>query len=143
MPHEDLEKQLIALETEYWQAMKDKDSDAALRLTDDPCIVAGAQGVSTLRHEQMAGMLESPNYTLEDFELSDPQVRMLGKDVAILAYKVKEELTVDGAELTLEAADASTWVRRGGQWLCSLHTESLLGDPFGRDRNGRRPASAE
>ncbi len=143
MPHEDLEKQLIALETEYWQAMKDKDADAALRLTDDPCIVAGAQGVSTLHRDQMAQMLDAPNYTLEDFELSEPQVRMIGSDVAILAYKVKEELTVDGAELTLEAADASTWVRRGGHWLCTLHTESLLGDPFGRDRGRRSPPSAE
>src|SRR6266540_6516732 len=34
----------------------------------------------------------------------------------------------------LDAADASTWVRRNGKWLCALHTESLKGDPFGRDR---------
>jgi len=54
--------------------------------------------------------------------------------VAIVAYKVKEELTVDGKPVTLEAADASTWLRRGDSWVCSLHTESIIGDPFGRDR---------
>jgi hypothetical protein len=26
-------------------------------------------------------------------------------------------------------------VRRNGQWVCALHTESMLGDPFGRDRS--------
>jgi uncharacterized protein (TIGR02246 family) len=141
MTHPNLEQELVSLETEYWRAMKDKDADAALRLTDDPCIVAGAQGVSTLGRDQMAAMLEAPNYTLDDFELSDPQVKLIGPDVAVLAYKVREELTVDGKELTLEAADASTWVRRGGHWVCALHTESVLGDPFGRDRNGRIPSA--
>ena len=39
------EKELLELEREYWQAVKDRDVDAAMRLTDDPCIVAGASGV--------------------------------------------------------------------------------------------------
>ena len=51
------------------------------------------------------------------------------------------KLTVDGKPLTLEAADASTWVRRDGRWLCALHTESILGDSFGRDRQPARPDS--
>jgi hypothetical protein len=55
-------------------------------------------------------------------------------DVAVLAYKVHEELTVEGKKVSFDAADASTWVKRKGQWLCALHTESLSGDPFGRDR---------
>ena len=52
-------------------------------------------------------------------------VRLLGDDVAIVAYTVREELTVDGKPLTLEAADSSTWVRRDGRWVCALHTEAL------------------
>jgi ketosteroid isomerase-like protein len=143
MTHPDLEKQLLTLETQYWQALKDKDYAAAIRLTDDPCIVAGAQGVASFGRAQFEDMLDAPNFTLDEFELSDAQVRMLGTDVAILAYKVKEEVTLDGEELSLEAADASTWVRRGGTWLCALHTESILGDPFGRDRTGKSMASAE
>ena len=51
-----------------------------------------------------------------------------------MAYQVHEELTVEGKPLTLDAADASTWVRRDGTWRCALHTESIAGDPFGRDR---------
>ena len=55
-------------------------------------------------------------------------------DVGVVAYKVKEHLTVDGQPLTLEAADSSTWVRRDGEWVCALHTEAIAGDPFGRDK---------
>jgi hypothetical protein len=59
---------------------------------------------------------------------------MLGKDVAVVAYQVHEELTVEGKPVTLDAADSSTWVRRGGHWLCVVHTEAPVGDPYGRDR---------
>jgi hypothetical protein len=143
MAHPDLEKQLLTLETQYWQALKDKDYAAAIRLTDDPCIVAGAQGVASFSRDQFESMLDAPNFTLGKFELSNPHVRMLGTDVAILAYNVKEEVTMDGEEISLEAADASTWVRRGEHWVCALHTESLLGDPLGRDRTKKSMPSAE
>jgi hypothetical protein len=132
-----IEAKLLDYEKQYWQAIKDRDVPAAMRLTDDPCIITGAQGVARITRTAFAGMLQAGGWTLHEFTLSDVQVRLLGDDVAVLAYKVKELLTVDGKSLTVEAADSSTWVRREGEWMCALHTEALLGDPFGRDR---RPA---
>ena len=132
-----IEAKLIDHEKQYWQAIKDRDVPAAMRLTDDPCIVTGAQGVARITRTAFAGMLQAGGWTLHEFTLSDVQLRLLGDDVAIIVYKVKELLTVDGKSLTVEAADSSTWVRREGQWVCALHTEALLGDPFGRDK---RPA---
>ena len=132
-----IEAKLLDYEKQYWQAIKDRDVPAAMRLTDDPCIITGAQGVARITRTAFAGMLQAGGWTLHEFTLSDMQVRLLGDDVAVIAYKVKEKLTVDGKPLTVEAADSSTWVRREGEWMCALHTEALLGDPFGRDR---RPA---
>ncbi|HMH26043.1 MAG TPA: nuclear transport factor 2 family protein [Gemmatimonadaceae bacterium] len=132
-----IEARLMDYERQYWQAIKDRDVPAAMRLTDDPCIITGAQGVARITRTAFAGMLQAGGWTLHEFTLSDMQVRLLGDDVAVIAYKVKEKLTVDGKPLTVEAADSSTWVRREGEWMCSLHTEALLGDPFGRDK---RPA---
>jgi ketosteroid isomerase-like protein len=130
-----IETELLELEKQYWQAIKNRDVNAAMRLTDDPCIVTGAQGVTRIDRDSLDGLMRAAPYTLNRFELSDDaQVRMLGDDVAILAYSVWEELTVDGEPVTLEAADASIWVRRDGRWVCALHTESIAGDPFGRDR---------
>jgi len=132
-----IEAKLMDYEKQYWQAIKDRDVPAAMRLTDDPCIITGAQGVARVTRTAFAGMLQAGGWTLHEVTLSDMQVRLLGDDVAVIAYKVKERLTVDGKPLTVEAADSSTWVRREGEWMCALHTEALLGDPFGRDR---RPA---
>jgi hypothetical protein len=79
-------------------------------------------------------MMKGAKWTLHEFDIHDAQVQQLSDDVAIVAYKVRERLTVDDKPVELEAADASTWVRKGGRWLCALHTESLKGDPYGRDR---------
>jgi hypothetical protein len=123
MKNGSIEKELIDLEKQYWQAIKDS------------CIVAGAQGVTELDRKSLGAMTRASSYELKDYQLGpDIQVMLLNDDVAVVAYKVHEELLVDGKPVTLDAADASTWVRRDGQWRCALHTEAISGDPFGRDR---------
>jgi ketosteroid isomerase-like protein len=129
-----LTNELLDLETQYWQALKEKDVDTAMRLTDEECIITGAQGVDRINRRALSDMMKNAPYTLNAFELKEPEVSQLRDDVAILAYKVHEELTVDGKPVKLDAAEASTWVRRDGGWRCALHTESIAGDPFGRDR---------
>jgi uncharacterized protein (TIGR02246 family) len=129
-----VEAELLELEQRFWQAIKDQDGDAATRLADEPCLVTGAQGVGLIDRKTLAAMLKAAPYTLHRFELTGAQVRLLTDDVAVVAYQIHEELTVDGKRVTLDAADASTWVRRAGRWLCALHTESIAGDAYGRDR---------
>src|SRR5690349_1206821 len=124
-------QEIVQLEQQYWQAIKDKDLSTLLRLTDDPCVVTGAQGPGTVDRTAYEKMLTGAKWTVLDFTLSDVQARMAHDDVAIIAYRVREELDVAGERLTLEAADASVWIRRDGQWVCSLHTESVIGDPYG------------
>ena len=137
-----IEKELVELETQYWQAIRDKDLDAAMQLTDDTCIVTGSQGAASIDRKAFAGMLNSPAWTLNEFEfVGEVIARTITDDVAVVAYTVREQMTVDGKPLTLEAADASTWVRRDGRWLCALHTESITGDPFGRDRQPKQQES--
>lgn len=129
-----LESDILAREKQFWQSMIDKDGQAGSRLAADPCLVTGAQGVGRIDRKTFAKMMAEGAWQLHAFEFSDVKVEAVTDDVAVIAYKVREELTVDGERLTMEAADASTWVRKGGAWTCALHTESVLGDPYGRDR---------
>ncbi|HET9424368.1 MAG TPA: nuclear transport factor 2 family protein [Gemmatimonadaceae bacterium] len=128
------ERQLIDLEKKYWDAMVTKDVDTAVRMSDDPCYVTGAQGVSAISAEQYRALMTDGKWNLHEYTMENLQARQLTPDVAIVAYTVTEKLTVDGKPLTLRANDSSTWVRRNGEWKCSLHTEAVSGDPFGRDR---------
>ncbi len=129
--------ELLKLENEFWQSLRDNDAETATRLTDEKCLLAGPQGVSEIRSEQMADLMRSATYTLHEFKLDEPHVRFVTDDVAVVAYKIHEELTVDGKSVKLDAAEASTWVRRDGRWVCAMHAEAIEGDPFGRDRTAK------
>src|SRR5436190_21101590 len=99
----DIKKTLFDLENLFWRAMKDQDVDAAVRMTDFPCIVAGASGTMSVQQDAFEKMMTDAKWKILDFDLKEPQVRMLSNDVAIIAYKVTEKLTVDGKPVTLEA----------------------------------------
>jgi hypothetical protein len=128
------DQELMGLERRYWDAIQQKDDTTAMKLSDERCVVVGAQGVGDLDREQLGQMLKQAGYELTRYELDDKtfHVRKLTNDVAIVAYEVREDLIVDGKPESLAAFDATVWVRRDDVWLCALHTESLKGDPFGR-----------
>lgn len=133
MPHDPASPEtLLALETRYWNAIKDKDADTAAALSEEPCLIVGAQGISELSRAKLRTLLQGASYELRDFSIEDLRLRPLGEDLVAVAYQVSESLVVDGQAIRLQAFDTSLWARREGQWRCVMHTESLAGDPFGR-----------
>jgi hypothetical protein len=133
------QQELLDLELRFWNAMKTKNAQVAGQMTDDGCIIVGAQGVSAIDPKTMARLTTEGAWQLQNYQIDqkNAQVRFVGDDVAIVAYKVTERVVVDGRTLPLEANDSSVWVRKNGEWLCAMHTESLAGDPYGRDRMPR------
>jgi ketosteroid isomerase-like protein len=125
------EADILSLEKKFWDAIQAKDAEAASAMMGDRCIVAGAQGVAGIDKATFARMTREGKWTLHDYELRDVTVVSPGPDIAVIGYKVSEKITMDGKEMMLEAADTSVWCRQDGKWLCFLHTESVLGDPFG------------
>jgi hypothetical protein len=126
------EKELLALENKYWTSIKDNDMAMAEKLTADPCILAGPQGASLVDKASFRKMMGKPTWTLLDYQIKNAEVQQLTNDVAIIGYNVHVVARYEGKEVTLDAADASTWVKKNGSWVCALHTEAPIGDPFGR-----------
>jgi hypothetical protein len=127
---------ILDLERRFWNTMRDKDGAAAARMTATPCVLVGAQGVSAIDPASMTQMMQHGQWTLKRYAFDDEsvQIQSIDDDTAIIAYAVMEDLEVEGKPMSLHANDSSVWVRRGGPWVCVLHTESVAGDPFGRDR---------
>ena len=135
MTNEALANELLRCEKQFWQALMEQDVEKAIELTDFPCVLTGAQGIGEVDRATFTKMMKNPPYVIHDFQIDRaPVVRELGDDIAVIAYKVREDITVDGERIALDAADSSTWIRRDGKWRCALHTEAITGDPFGRDR---------
>ena len=119
MDNETIKRTLLDLENKYWTAIQKKDMKTALDLTNDPCIVAGASGVASVNRDTFEKMMSGAQYTLNNFKLEKESavVAMISADVAILAYKVHEDLTVEGRKISIVASESSTWVNRNGKWL--------------------------
>ena len=69
-------------------------------------------------------VVENPDFW--QFTLIDVEVITPAPDVAIIAYKVKQSVTMDGKTQELSAADSSTWVRGANGWECHAHSETFL-----------------
>ena len=132
---ESTDKELLALEKQFWDAIQNRDGATATRLTDARTLVIGPQGIGKLDRQALAGLVENPPHELKRWRIDDDvQVSTIADGVALIAYKVSEEMVVDGETTTLEAFDSSVWVRRDGGWVCAAHTETLAGDPYGRNK---------
>jgi ketosteroid isomerase-like protein len=142
MMTEKVSNELLSLEKKYWNAIKNRDVAAAKRLSTDPCVVVGAPGCRRGRPQGARRHAGKATYDLTDYRFDDVKVRQVADDVAVVAYKVKEKLVVDGKDVTLDAFDSSVWCQRDGQWLCALAHRELGGRPLRaklacRRRDGR------
>src|SRR5436190_22906723 len=98
-----MDRELLELENEYWRATKDKDGATAGRLTDETCILAGPAGVRRIDRSALQGLIRAPKIEIRDFTISDhPEVQFLTDDVAVVAYDVQKDLSVDGRPATLD-----------------------------------------
>jgi hypothetical protein len=74
----------------------------------------------------MGEMMKAPTWQLHGYTMDaqDMHVRTIGDNVALVAYKVSEDVTIDGERIKFDAYDTSVWVRNGNKWQCAMHTES-------------------
>ena len=130
------DQELLALERSYWDALKERDFRTIGRLTAEDSTVAGASGVAGVDPRSIQKQIESAPYTMKDYRIDPQTVRInrLCDDTVAIAYGVHEDLEVDGKPVKLDAFDMSVWKQTPNGWTCVLHTESIKGDAFGRDR---------
>jgi ketosteroid isomerase-like protein len=134
------DQELLAIERQYWDALKDRDARTVGRLTAEDCTVAGASGVSGFDPPSIRKFVDAATYTIRDYRI-DPQTMRINRlcdDVVSIAYGVHEDLEVEGKPVKVDAFDTSVWKKGENGWTCVLHTESLKGDPYGRDRTTGR-----
>lgn len=81
----------------------------------------------TIPKSKMGKMTEEGEWTLEDYVFEDVQVST-PPDVAIIAYTVRQNVTLKGEPREMRNADSSTWIRGENGWECHAQRETLLMD---------------
>jgi hypothetical protein len=131
-----IESAVIRAELAYWESRLCRDAEAATRLIGADTMMVGAQGVTTLQRDRIGAAVTTDGWQLTRYELSDITVREVTSDVVVIAYHVTEELGLEDERMCIEANDTTVWKRENGGWISVVHTESLIGDPYARDRRG-------
>lgn len=119
-------EEVVDLEKSYWDALKSKDGQRTARLSAKSSLVTGARGVARIDKEKMTKMTEEGNWTLESYAFDDIEVSTPSRDVALIAYTVRQDVTMDGKPDSLRAADSSVWIRGTNGWECHAHSETFL-----------------
>jgi hypothetical protein len=135
------DRELMGLETGYWDAIASRDGAAVARMTAEECTIVGASGVTAIDPHSISKMVENAPFEIRSYRIDPDSVKIvhLDDETVTISYGVHEEVTVEGKHVTLDAFDASVW-RMDDTWRCVLHTESIAGDGFGRDRMAARSA---
>lgn len=80
----------------------------------------------TVSKDAMKSMTEEGKWTLNSYQFDDVKFLSPAPDVAILAYTVTQNVTMDGNTLNQRAANSSTWIRGSDGWQCCAHSEAFL-----------------
>jgi ketosteroid isomerase-like protein len=126
---ESFKQEIIDLEKKYWAALRDQDLDSALNMTDFPGLVISSRGVMPITKDGYVKMFNSGQGRVRDFKIDEERAKVIqaGPDTAVIAYSVHSRFgKKDDDVKDIDAINTSTWVKKNGQWMCSMHTETEL-----------------
>jgi hypothetical protein len=117
---------LIDLETRFWESLVSQDTDAALRLLNEPALMVSAHGAMKFDHAGYRKMAEHGSMVVRWFDLSNMQVIFPNDKTAIVTYRVKQRISPREKDqsTTQDMNDTSTWIETGKGWQCVMHTET-------------------
>jgi hypothetical protein len=114
------ETAITDLEKSAWEAYKNKQADAFKKLLSKDYCGVYADGIKTLDTE-VADMAKTD---LRDYSFADMKVVFPSADVAVITYKVTQQATSAGQDVSGAYNSAGVWMKRGGKWFGVFHTET-------------------
>ena len=119
-------KSMVDLETRFWQSMVDQDADTAIGFLDEPALMVSTHGAMKFDHAGYRKMADQGSMVVTAFKFEDMEVLFPNDSTAVLTYHVKQELTPRGKSKAVlqEMHDSSTWILKGDDWKCVMHTET-------------------
>lgn len=110
---------IIANEKAAWQAFKDKKPDDFKKLISADLVAVYADGIMNMQSELDA----MSKRDMKSFSLSDFKVVMTDADTAVIAYKVKVEVSMGGKSESGNYNCGSVWRNKNGAWQAIFHSD--------------------
>ncbi|KAA9005688.1 nuclear transport factor 2 family protein [Histidinibacterium aquaticum] len=107
-----LTEELLAAETDVWEAMQTGDARADRAALSDDFLGVFPDGYSG-REDHVAQLATGPS--IRDFTLSEARSMQVGPDHGLLSYRARYTPVVGGAEEEMYVS--SLWRRDGPRWI--------------------------
>jgi len=123
-----IEAELRELEQRYWEATTQPDSAEMKRLTASTFTFVMPAGINEFKRDEFIKMMTAGDFKLTSYEFdpSKATVRELGRDAALIAYRVKWTYDRNGQNEATDTYYTSIWVREDGGWKYAAACESPL-----------------
>lgn len=111
-------KQMLALSTQMWQWMADKDADKLANLYHDSAVfvhMGGAWG-----KQQEVGIIGSGMIHYKKADMNSVSVRFAGEDSAIVLSDLNLLAVVGGNEVTNHFMVTENYIKVGGEWKLTV-----------------------
>jgi hypothetical protein len=106
------------LEESVWQAYKNKQPRSFKGLLYKTYYGVYADGIKTLDME----VADMEKTDLDGYSFADIRVEFPNASIAIITYKVTQQATSNGKDVSGTYHNESVWVKKGAKWLNTLHT---------------------
>ena len=113
------ETALINAEKSAWEAFKNKQADALRKYLATDYRGVYADGTKTFDAE----VVDMGKIDLQDYSFADAKITFPSADVALMTYKVTMHQTFAGRDMSGTYNAASVYIKQGGKWLITFHTE--------------------
>ena len=87
---------LVALETRFWQALVDQDTDAATELLREPAFMVSSHGAMQFDHAGYRKMADQGPMVVTSFEFDNMKVMFPNDTTAVLTYHVTQGVAPQG-----------------------------------------------
>lgn len=123
-----IESELKQRERDYWDATLEGDTAALKKMTSDRFTFVMPDGVSEFGGGDFVKMMSAGDFKLTSYKFDPAQatVRELGRDAALIAYRVKWTYDREGKSEATDTYYTSIWVKDGGDWKYAAAAETPL-----------------
>jgi hypothetical protein len=118
------EKNALAADQQYAMALQNNDTLGIVRLLDKDWAVITSHGDIAEGLDVFPSGIRSGHRLLNAQEVSEPKVRLFGKNLAVITEKVK--IVVRGHPKAFNERQTNVWRWEDGGWKCILTQESDL-----------------
>jgi hypothetical protein len=122
-----IHKELLENERQFWQAIKERDSQKLESLTADTYTFVMGEGANTFSRNDFVSMMTSNSFKMLDFDidLRNATVRELGRDAVAIVFPSHWSFEREGKRDDMESFTTAIWTRDGSRWRCAMDAETV------------------